>query len=79
MPKILFAINIVESHSNGYEYNKYTGMLFLASNILLTHVGYSPLAMRRSWQTDISLGLYNQRIVFQFLAGAGGLSSPYGQ
>jgi len=78
MCKVSFSINVVETHCRGYEYNKYTGMLFLASNIL-THIGCSPLAIHRSWQTDISFGLYNQRIVLQFLAGAGGLPSPYGQ
>ena len=57
---------------------KVTGMLILAPSIL-THIGYSPLAMHRSWQTDISFGLYQQRIVFQFLAEAGDLSSPYRQ
>ena len=78
MRKILFLINILETQCHGYEHSKYTGMLFLAPTILI-HIAYSPLAMRRSWQIDISFGLYNQRIVFQFLAGGGGLSSPYGQ
>ena len=76
--KVSFSINVVETHCRGYEYNKYTGMLFLAPNVL-THIGCSPLAINRSWQTDISFGMYNQRIVFQFLAGAGDLSSPYGR
>jgi hypothetical protein len=62
-------------HCRGNEHNKYRGMLFLAFTII-KHIGYSLLAMRRSWQTDISFGLYNQRIVFQFLAWRGDLSSP---
>lgn len=76
MHKILFSINIVETHCHGDELNKYTGMFCLAPNIP-THISYSLLAMHRLWQTDISFALYNRRIVFQFLAGAGGVFSPF--
>jgi len=43
-------------------------MLFLAPTILI-HIGYSPLAMLRSWQTDRSFGLLTNESSFNSCQG----------